>query len=111
MPQLVPCGSSGRAWRLWAAQHSQGEGWPLGSQPLPQVLEPASSRVAGFTRFIALAHLNLEPGRGILTPTLDQVSSPVEEYFLLVDDLTEELSEGTAATAAVAAVTELLFQP
>ena len=31
---LAPCTSSGRSWRLWAARHSQGEGRPLGSQPL-----------------------------------------------------------------------------
>ena len=30
VPQLGSCASSGRAWRLWAAQHSQEEG-PLGA--------------------------------------------------------------------------------
>ena len=35
VPQLGSCASSGRAWRLWAARHSQ---------PLPRVLEPAASR-------------------------------------------------------------------
>ena len=24
-PQLGPCASSGRSWRLWAARHSRGE--------------------------------------------------------------------------------------
>ena len=33
--QLGSCASSGRAWRLWAARHSQEEGDPLGAQPLP----------------------------------------------------------------------------
>ena len=30
-PQLTPCASSARAWRLWAAQHSQSEAQPLGA--------------------------------------------------------------------------------
>ena len=34
-PQLGSCASSGRPWRLWAAQHSQEEAGPLGAQPLP----------------------------------------------------------------------------
>ena len=43
------CASSGRTWRLWAARHSQGEPRPLGSQPRPQLLELATSKVAHFT--------------------------------------------------------------
>ena len=35
--QLGSGAASGCTWRLWAARHSQGEGRPLGSQPLPQV--------------------------------------------------------------------------
>ena len=50
-PQLGPCASSGRAWRLWAARHSQGEAQPLGAQPLPRVLELAASNVADLTAF------------------------------------------------------------
>eukprot|EP00964_Phaeocystis_antarctica_P160914 scaffold132898_cov45-Phaeocystis_antarctica.AAC.1 len=34
--QLGSCTSSGRAWRLWAARHAQGEAWPLGSQQRPR---------------------------------------------------------------------------
>ena len=34
-PQLTPCASSGRAWRLWAARHSQSEARPLGARPPP----------------------------------------------------------------------------
>ena len=30
VPQLGPCTSSGRAWRLWAARHSQGRGQATG---------------------------------------------------------------------------------
>ena len=38
-PELGSCGSSDRAWWLWAARHSQGRGVrPLGAQPLPRVL-------------------------------------------------------------------------
>ena len=54
-PQL---GSSGRAWWLWVAQHSQREVVPLGSQPLPRVLELAASNAADFTAFE-------HPGKGI----------------------------------------------
>eukprot|EP00964_Phaeocystis_antarctica_P061246 scaffold36583_cov63-Phaeocystis_antarctica.AAC.2 len=49
--QLSSCASSGRAWRPWAAWHSQDEAWPLGSQPLPRVLKPAASKAAHFTAF------------------------------------------------------------
>ena len=48
-PQLGSCTSSGRAWRLWAARHSQEEANPLGAQPLPRVLELAASKAADFT--------------------------------------------------------------
>ena len=40
-PQLASYASSGRAWRLWAARHSQEEAAPLGAPPLPRVLELA----------------------------------------------------------------------
>ena len=50
-PQLGSCASSGRAWRLRAAPHSQEEADPLGAQPLPRVLERAASIAAHFTAF------------------------------------------------------------
>ena len=31
VPQVGFCASSGRAWRLWAARHSQEEAGPLGA--------------------------------------------------------------------------------
>ena len=34
-PQLAPCASSARAWRIWAARHSQGEAPPTGRQANP----------------------------------------------------------------------------
>jgi hypothetical protein len=34
-PQLGSCASSGRAWRLWAARHSQEEAGTLDARPLP----------------------------------------------------------------------------
>ena len=43
VPQLAPCASSGRAWRLWAARYSQSETQPLGAPPPPQLLERAAS--------------------------------------------------------------------
>ena len=60
VPQLGSCASSGRAWRLWAAWHSQGEAWSLGSQPLPRVLELAASTAADIT---ALDHVGGAHGR------------------------------------------------
>ena len=42
VPQLGSRASSGRAWRLWAARHSQGEAGPLGAPPLPRLLELAA---------------------------------------------------------------------
>ena len=51
VPQLGPCASSGRAWRLWAAQHSQEEASLLGAQPLPRVLEPSASEDADSATF------------------------------------------------------------
>ena len=48
-PQLGSCTSSGPAWRLRAARHSREEASPLGTQPLPRVLERAASKVADFT--------------------------------------------------------------
>ena len=46
VPQLGSCASSGRAWQLWAARHSQGEAGPLGARPL---LELAASNAADVT--------------------------------------------------------------
>jgi hypothetical protein len=45
----LPC--SGRAWRLWAARHSQEEASTLGAHPLPRVLELAASEAADSTAF------------------------------------------------------------
>ena len=52
VPQFSSCASSGRAWRLWAARHSQEESSPLGTQPLPPMLEPAASKAADATAFL-----------------------------------------------------------
>ena len=51
VPQLAPCASSGRIWRLCAARYSQSEARPLGAQPPPRVLELAASKVADSTAF------------------------------------------------------------
>eukprot|EP00964_Phaeocystis_antarctica_P048199 scaffold27896_cov49-Phaeocystis_antarctica.AAC.2 len=48
-PQLGSCASSGRAWRLWTARHSDEEASPPGARPLPRVLERAASKVADST--------------------------------------------------------------
>ena len=45
-PQLGSCASAGRAWRLRAARHSQGETQPLGAQPPPRSLKWSTSKVA-----------------------------------------------------------------
>ena len=60
VPQLGSCATSGRAWRLWAAQHSQGEAQPLGARPPPWVLEPAASKAADVT---AVDHAGVAPRR------------------------------------------------
>ena len=49
VPQLGSCASAGRAWRLWAARHSQEEAGPLSALPLPRLLEPAASKAANST--------------------------------------------------------------
>ena len=49
LPRLASCASSGHAWRLWAARHSQGEVSPLSAQPPPRMLEPAASTGADST--------------------------------------------------------------
>ena len=51
VPQLGSCGSSGRAWRLWAARRSQSEAQPPGVQPLARGLKRAASKVADSTAF------------------------------------------------------------
>eukprot|EP00964_Phaeocystis_antarctica_P118347 scaffold82147_cov60-Phaeocystis_antarctica.AAC.1 len=51
VPCLGSCASSGRASRLWAAWHSQGEAGPLRAQPLLRVLEPAASSAADVTAY------------------------------------------------------------
>ena len=51
VPELGFSAFSGRAWRLWAAQHSNAEASPLGAQPLPRVLELAAAKAAHFIAF------------------------------------------------------------
>ena len=46
VPQLGTCAYTGRAWRLWAARHSQEEAGPLGAPPLPWVLELAAAKAS-----------------------------------------------------------------
>ena len=62
-PQLGSCTLSGRARRPRAARHSQGGPWPLGSQPRPQVLERADSKVAHFTAFDRVGSGKTSPTR------------------------------------------------
>ena len=47
-PQLAPRASPGRAWRLRAAQHSQGSAGPPGALPRPRLLEPAATEAARY---------------------------------------------------------------
>ena len=61
-PQLGSCASSGRAWRLWAARHSQGEASPPGAQPLLLKLELAASNAADLTAVGHAVHRALVPG-------------------------------------------------
>ena len=43
-PQLGSCTSSGRAWRPWAARHSQSEAQPLGAPSAPRGPKRAASK-------------------------------------------------------------------
>eukprot|EP00964_Phaeocystis_antarctica_P077326 scaffold47971_cov59-Phaeocystis_antarctica.AAC.1 len=61
-PQPGSRASSGPAWLLWAARHSQGEAGPLGAQPLPRLLELAASNTADFT---AVVHSGLAARHGL----------------------------------------------
>ena len=75
VPQLGSCASSGRAWWLRAARHSQEEASPLSAQPLPRVLELAASKAAGSTASVApCRHTKL--GRAALTLTLTLCANP-----------------------------------
>ena len=60
-PQLAPRASSGRARRLRAAQHSQGEAGPPGALPRPRLLEPAATEAADSTAFF-LVHTGKAKG-------------------------------------------------
>ena len=55
-PAWLSCASSGRAWRLWAARHSQEEAAPMGAPPLPRVLVLADfgGRLASMARGLLL---------------------------------------------------------
>ena len=67
VPQLGSCTPSGRAWWPRAARHSRGGPRPLGSQPPPQLLALAASKVAYSTAF---NHPGLAAAsRGEPTPT------------------------------------------
>ena len=74
-PQLsfAPCASSARAWRLWAARHSQSEAQPPGAPPRSQLLE----RTAHFSAFDRpgppgwpLPPLSIDPQTGHAVPGL-----------------------------------------
>ena len=48
VPPLATCASPGRAWRLYAARHSQSEAQPLGARPRPPLLERAAFKSGPF---------------------------------------------------------------
>ena len=58
-PAWLSCASSGRAWRLWAARHSQEEAAPMGAPPLPRVLVLADfgGRLASMARGLLLSYI------------------------------------------------------
>ena len=60
-PQLGSCASPGRAWRLWAARHSQEEAGPLGAHATASMLELATSKAADFTPLTLQVQPMLEP--------------------------------------------------
>ena len=60
-PQLVSCASSGRAWRLRAARHSQEEAGPLGAPPPPRLLERAASIKAADLAAFGATQVTFQP--------------------------------------------------
>ena len=84
-PQLGSCASSGRAWRLWAARHSQAEAGPLGAQPLPRVFELAASKVVDFAAFdhpgmhfsISVKNINAQAAAGLTSASSAAAASAV----------------------------------
>ena len=90
-PQLGACASSGRAWRRWAARHSQEETGPLSAQPLPRVLELTASKAADVTTFD-------HAGSVLITAILSVPAS--SSVSALQSSLTSSL--GTAASASAA---------
>ena len=79
-PELAPCASSGRAWWLQAARHSQGDAQPLGPQPPPRGLTRAASRVADFTAFDHLGATR----RALDATVLRATRTEVQRYTQLV---------------------------
>ena len=69
-PQLGSCASSGRAWQLWAARHSQEEADSLGAQPPPRVLERAASKAADSTTIPPHHHPTSPPSHPSTIPSL-----------------------------------------
>jgi hypothetical protein len=90
--------SSGCAWWLWAARHSQGEVRPLAAQPPPRVLEPAASKVSDSTR--AFDHLGK-------TNTVEYPCCADTPYTALV--VTLELKRSNFFYALVIIVPGILF--
>ena len=86
VPQLGSCASSGRAWRPWAARHSQKEAEPLGAQPPPRVLELAASNAADLT-------------------ACDHAGKELIEAYVLVDAIEDLLTIGPAHPPASTART------
>ena len=73
-PQLGSCASSGRAWRLWAARHSQQGAGPLGAPPLPRLLELAA-RLRSRRLHRLLTIQGLPPGGGLPPPGSSRMSA------------------------------------
>ena len=89
VPQLGSCASSGRAWRLWAARHSQEEAGPLGAQLLPWVLELATCRAANSTAF---GHSGEDVGNWLDKLGLGEHAKSFEHHRI-VGDMVHSLTE------------------
>ena len=104
MLQLGFCASLGRAWRFWAARHSQEEASPLGAQPLPWVLELVASKAADSAAFDRSGMQRLTLGlllerRALLValPTDDaQASQASASYLLSLDQISSPELERVA---------------
>ena len=87
-PQRGTCASSGRAWRLWAARHAQGERRAYWApRPTASVLEPAACKAVdldftgcdcpGMHFSISVKNINAQAAAGLTSASSSAAASAV----------------------------------